>query len=130
MLKPSCNIIKTPHKSYYSVVIAVAKRAREITQEAEDNNEIIVEKPVDLAVQDFVDEKYKIIEPDEIDGWRSWPWRRPHIGLISRLRIVCRRHWKRRYARAYALLCRSARATARALPWCSLRRMKAAQGKS
>ena len=65
MLKPSC---KTPHKSYYSVVIAVAKRAREITQEAEDNNEIIVEKPVDLAVQDFVDEKYKIIEPDEIDG--------------------------------------------------------------
>ena len=62
MLKPSCN------KSYYSVVIAVAKRAREITQEAEDNNEIIVEKPVDLAVQDFVDEKYKIIEPDEIDG--------------------------------------------------------------
>ena len=43
-------------------------RAREITQEAEDNNEIIVEKPVDLAVQDFVDEKYKIIEPDEIDG--------------------------------------------------------------
>ena len=54
--------------SYYSVVIAVAKRAREITQEAEDNNEIIVEKPVDLAVQDFVDEKYKIIEPDEIDG--------------------------------------------------------------
>ena len=68
MLKPSCNTIKTPHKSYYSVVIAVAKRAREITQEAEDNNEIIVEKPVDLAVQDFVDEKYKIIEPDEIDG--------------------------------------------------------------
>ena len=68
MLKPSCNIIKTPHKSYYAVVIAVAKRAREITQEAEDNNEIIVEKPVDLAVQDFVDEKYKIIEPDEIDG--------------------------------------------------------------
>ena len=60
--------LKPPHKSYYSVVIAVAKRAREITQEAEDNNEIIVEKPVDLAVQDFVDEKYKIIEPDEIDG--------------------------------------------------------------
>ena len=68
MLKPSCNIIKAPRKRYYSVVIAVAKRAREITQEAEDNNEIIVEKPVDLAVQDFVDEKYKIIEPDEIDG--------------------------------------------------------------
>ncbi len=64
MLKPSCNIIKTPHKSYYSVVIAVAKRAREIVEKAEENNQILVEKPVDLAVQDFVDDKFKIIEPE------------------------------------------------------------------
>ena len=63
MLKPSCNIIKTPHSSYYSVVIAVAKRASEIVDTAEANNQIIVEKPVDLAVQDFVEDKVKIIEP-------------------------------------------------------------------
>ena len=42
MLKPSSNIIKTPHKSYYSVVIAVAKRAREIVEKAEENNQILV----------------------------------------------------------------------------------------
>ncbi len=64
MLKPSANIIKTPHKSYYSLVIAVAKLAREITDEAERDNEILVEKPVDLAVQEFVENKFKIIEPD------------------------------------------------------------------
>ena len=64
MLKPSCNIIKTPHSSYYSIVIAVAKRARDIVDEAEANNQIIVEKPVDLAVQDFVEDKFKIVEPD------------------------------------------------------------------
>ena len=64
MLNPSSNIITTPHKSYYSVVIAVAKRAREIVEEAEENNQILVEKPVDLAVQDFVDNKYRIIEPE------------------------------------------------------------------
>ena len=64
MLKPSSHIITTPHKSYYSVVIAVAKRAREIVEEAEENNQILVEKPVDLAVQDFVDNKYLIIEPE------------------------------------------------------------------
>lgn len=64
MLKPSSNIITTPNKSYYSVVIAVAKRAREIVEEAEENNQILVEKPVDLAVQDFVDNKYRIIEPE------------------------------------------------------------------
>ena len=64
MLKPSSNIIKTPHKSYYSVVIAVAKRAREIVEKAEENNQILVEKPVDLAVQDFVDDKVRIIETE------------------------------------------------------------------
>lgn len=64
MLKPSSNIIKTPHKSYYSVVIAVAKRAREIVEKAEENNQILIEKPVDLAVQDFVDDKVRIIEPE------------------------------------------------------------------
>lgn len=67
MLKPSCNIIKTPHKSYYSVVIAVAKRAREIAQSAQDNNQILIEKPVDLAVEDFVEDKYKIIEPESVE---------------------------------------------------------------
>lgn len=64
MLKPSENIIKTPHNSHYSVVVAVAKRAREITQECEETGKIITEKPVDLAVHDFIDNKYKIIEPD------------------------------------------------------------------
>lgn len=64
MLKPSANIIKTPHKSHYSLVIAVAKLAREITEEANRQDEIIVEKPVDIAVQEFVAGEYKIIEPN------------------------------------------------------------------
>ena len=33
-------------------------------EKAEENNQILVEKPVDLAVQDFVDDKFKIIEPE------------------------------------------------------------------
>ncbi len=64
MLKPSENIIKTPHQSHYSLVVAVAKRAREITEECEQKGEILIEKPVDLAVKDFVNGKYLIIEPD------------------------------------------------------------------
>ena len=66
MLKPSDNIIRTPHRSQYALVIAVAKRAREITEESEERGEILIEKPVDLAVRDFVAGKYKIHEPDEI----------------------------------------------------------------
>lgn len=64
MLKPSENMIRTPHESAYSLVIAVAKRARQIAEEAEEEGEVLTEKPVDLAVRDFVNNKYKIIEPD------------------------------------------------------------------
>lgn len=64
MLKPSDNIIKTPHHSSYSLVVAVAKRAREIAETAENEGRILSDKPVDLAVQDFVADKYVILEPD------------------------------------------------------------------
>lgn len=67
MLKPSENMIRTPHRSQYSLVIAVAKRARAIADEAEQNKEILVEKPVDLAVQDFMADKFEIVEPDPAD---------------------------------------------------------------
>ena len=67
MLKPSANIIKTPHKSYYSLVIAVAKRAREIAEEAENEGRILMDRPVDLAVQDFVSDKFIITEPDSFE---------------------------------------------------------------
>lgn len=61
MLKPTDNL---PKESRYSLVVAVAKRARQIANEAETSGEILIEKPVDLAVQDFINRKYKIIEPE------------------------------------------------------------------
>ena len=39
--------------SRYAVVIGVAKRARQIAEEAEANKEILVEKTVSLAINDF-----------------------------------------------------------------------------
>ena len=64
MLKPSANIIKTPHNSRYSLVIAVAKRARQIAEKAEEEGQVLIDKPVDMPVQDFVQGKYVIEEPD------------------------------------------------------------------
>ena len=64
MLKPSANIIDCPHSSRYSLVVAVPKRAREITQEALDTETPLVLKPVELAVRDFVNHRCSIIEPD------------------------------------------------------------------
>ncbi len=68
MLKPSENIIKTPHTSNYSLVIAVAKRAREIAEKADREGIMLTDKPVDMAVQDFVQDRYHIIEPESFEG--------------------------------------------------------------
>ncbi|MDF2633021.1 MAG: DNA-directed polymerase subunit omega, partial [Caproiciproducens sp.] len=47
MLKPSADIILGPKESRYSLVVAVAKRAREIAANAESRGDILIEKPVD-----------------------------------------------------------------------------------
>ncbi len=66
MLRPAISEILKDNQSYYSLVIAVAKRARQIAQQAEEENIVLVEKPVKLAVLELAANKYKIIEPDNI----------------------------------------------------------------
>ncbi len=51
-------------ESRYSLVMAVAKRAREITDEIYKEKEEVVEKPVNLAIEDFKRGKYGIYEPE------------------------------------------------------------------
>ena len=55
--------------SRYSLVVAVAKRSREIADEAKEDGEILVEKPVSLAVDDFLNDRYEIRESDEIKNF-------------------------------------------------------------
>lgn len=62
MLRPAISQIATKNESYYSVVIAVAKRAREIADELYNNNETLEEKPVKTAVEEFAGRKYSFIE--------------------------------------------------------------------
>ena len=70
MLKPSADIILGQQQSRYSLVVAVSKRAREIAANAESKGEIIIEKPVDLAVHEIMDHKYIIIEHVEPESAR------------------------------------------------------------
>ena len=44
----------------YALVIAVAKRARQIANEAEQKDIILTEKPVSLSILDFESGAYKI----------------------------------------------------------------------
>jgi len=63
---PDLSGVLSNHLSRYSLVRATAKRAREISEEAEENSVILVEKPVSIAIDEIVNGEYKIIEPDEI----------------------------------------------------------------
>ncbi len=64
MLKPSdIENLKGNH-SRYAVVIGIAKRARDIAQNAEDNDIILIEKPVSLAISDFTEGDYKMVISD------------------------------------------------------------------
>lgn len=63
---PDLSGVLSNHLSRYSLVRATAKRAREISEEAEEDSVILVEKPVSIAIDEIVNGEYKIIEPDEI----------------------------------------------------------------
>ena len=52
-------------ESRYALVIGVAKRAREIAQEFEEQGIITDEKPGLLAIEDFKNHKYNLLEPED-----------------------------------------------------------------
>lgn len=58
-------------QSRYALAIAVAKRAREISDElevqAQKEKTAVCDKAVLLAAKEFQDNKYKILEPDTDD---------------------------------------------------------------
>lgn len=60
MLRPSDIEQLKGDNSRYAMVVAVAKHAREIADKAIENNEIIIEKPVSLAIEDFKGGDYKV----------------------------------------------------------------------
>ncbi len=68
MLRPSLGEIAENNESYYSVVIAVAKRAREIADKIVENEEVLEQKPVKTAVEEFSDKKYYLIEDPGVKG--------------------------------------------------------------
>lgn len=57
MLNPAIGKLIGMYDSRYQLVHDVAKRARQIAQKAEDDHEIIVEKPVSLAINEICTEK-------------------------------------------------------------------------
>jgi DNA-directed RNA polymerase subunit omega len=66
MLNPDLKGILNQGISRYSLVIAAAKRAREIAVQNLEEKNLSTEKPVTVALGEIIDGKYKIVEPDSI----------------------------------------------------------------
>lgn len=66
MFNPDLRNVLKDRTSRYSLVTAVAKRAREISADAQENSEILTEKPVSLALDEIISGKFLVVEPEEI----------------------------------------------------------------
>ncbi|MBQ5412067.1 MAG: DNA-directed RNA polymerase subunit omega [Oscillospiraceae bacterium] len=60
MLKSAIGQLLTENDSSYSLVIAVAKRARDIVKKAEESGTALTDKPVSLAIDEFGAHKFKV----------------------------------------------------------------------
>lgn len=66
MLNQDLSKILSGNISRYSLVTATAKRAREISDKNLEDKVVTTEKAVSLALNEFLDDKYKIVEPADI----------------------------------------------------------------
>ncbi len=57
MLNPAIGKLINNYKNRYELVLDIAKRARRISEQAEKEQEIIIEKPVTLAMNQLAKEK-------------------------------------------------------------------------
>lgn len=64
MLRPTDIESLKGDKSRYAIVVGVAKRARDIAEQAEQDGEILLEKPVSIAINDLTNGDYKILMSD------------------------------------------------------------------
>ncbi len=57
MLNPAIGKLIGNSDNRYKLVIEISKKAREIAKKAEDENEILLVKPVSLAIEELAKEK-------------------------------------------------------------------------
>ncbi len=66
MLNPDLRGILKNNTSKYSLVRAVAKRARQLTEDEALAEKCADKKPVTYALEEFLDGDLEIVEPEEI----------------------------------------------------------------
>ncbi len=64
MFNPDLRKVLEKNPSRYSLVTAIAKRARDISSEAQENGEILNEKPVSIALDEVITGKYELADAE------------------------------------------------------------------
>ncbi|MEG0833276.1 MAG: DNA-directed RNA polymerase subunit omega [Oscillospiraceae bacterium] len=65
MLKPEIGQLLDECDSTYSLVIAIAKRSRDLVAQAQEDKIILRDKPVNIAIDEFGAHKMRVVESDE-----------------------------------------------------------------
>ena len=71
MLNPRDTYELNQLASPYANVIAISKRARAISEEAEEEHRIITERPLKIAIEEFVEGKYKVDKVVTDEEWHD-----------------------------------------------------------
>lgn len=62
MLKPEISQLIEENDSTYSLVVAVAKRSRDLAQRAQEHEIELYDKPVNVAIDEFGQHKLRVVE--------------------------------------------------------------------
>lgn len=71
MLNPRDTYELNQLASPYANVVAISKRARTISEEAEQEHIIMSEKPLKIAIEEFIDGKYKVDKVITDEEWHD-----------------------------------------------------------
>lgn len=64
---PSVTDLTTHHENCYSFVVAIAKRARQVAENANEEGIMLEEKPVKIAVREYIEGKFRIETPPDTE---------------------------------------------------------------
>lgn len=62
MVRPELQDLLENNDSVFSLVIAVAKRSRDIAEKAQEDHVELPDKPVNIAVDELIEEKIRVVE--------------------------------------------------------------------
>ncbi len=62
MLKPGIGRLLNESESVYSLVVAIARRSRDIAAEAQEKHTVLEDKAVNIAIDEFAEHRMRVVD--------------------------------------------------------------------